>query len=152
MDDVEFKPYDNENPKRIGNNNDADNTDKDVKRPINKNKSKPRNVTIIIFLIIGIVAILSYKYYQKTFLYPNQTTSELQEIRSALYLYKESFDAYPTQLTELTKGRPLREIWLTDAWGNLYRYEVKDDKQSFTVISAGGDGKFGNDDDIQTRN
>jgi general secretion pathway protein G len=149
MDDIEFKPYDTDNPKRIGTKNDADG-DSDEKRNSHEIKSKPRNFTIIIYLLIAIVAFFSYRYYQKTVLYPNQTKSELQEIRSALYHYKESFNDYPTQLTELTKGRPLREIWLTDAWENPYRYEVDKNRQTFIVTSAGNDGKFGTNDDIQT--
>jgi hypothetical protein len=150
MSDVEFEPYDDSNLKRIGNGKDADEQQVE-KRPFNKNTFKPRNFTTLIVLIIASSGIFSFLYYQSRTHYPEQTKSEILEIRSALYLYKESFGTYPNQLTELTKSRPLRESWITDSWGNPYRYEVDNSEQSFIVQSAGSDGKFGTDDDIQVK-
>ncbi|MGJ8592381.1 MAG: type II secretion system protein GspG [Aquaticitalea sp.] len=147
MDDIEFKPYDNDNLKRIGTGKDAD-TYED-KKPV---KKKPRSFRLIIILMIISGAFLTYLWYQNNILHPKQTESELLDIRSALFLYKESFNAYPAQLTELTKGRPLRDNWLTDAWGNPYRYKVDGGNQTFVVTSAGSDGEVGTDDDIESRN
>lgn len=136
-------PSDNEEQKRIGTNYSEP---AEVKKPENK-----KNYRIIIILIILIVGIISYFYYQNNIRYPKQTKTELLEIRNALFHYKESFGKYPNHLTELVKGRPLREVWLTDAWNNPYQYKVDESQQSFVVISAGSDGKFGTDDDIQVK-
>ena len=150
MDDIEFKSYDSENQKRIGPHDYRDD-DNSTKTPDNKNRFQPKSYTVIIIVAIAILFFFSYKWYQKNSLFPKQTKSELDDIRNALFQYKESFHAYPNQLTELAKGRPLRESWMTDAWENPYRYEVKENNQTFIVTSSGGDGKFGTDDDIQIK-
>ncbi len=144
MDDIEFKPYDDENLKRIGTKNDRDENQNE--KP---DKKKPRNFTVLIIAAIVVVGFFSFQWYQNNFLYPKETKNELLEIRNALFQYKESFGFYPNQLTELTKGRPLREIWLTDTWGNPYRYQVNENEQTFKVTSSGNDTKFGTSDDIE---
>lgn len=137
-------PSDNEEQKRIGENYSVE--PEQEKKPVRK-----KNYTVIIVLILLIVGIISYLHYQNKVLNPKQTRTELLEIRNALFHYKKSFGTYPNHLTELVKGRPLREIWLTDAWDNPYRYEVDGTQQTFVVISAGSDGKFGTADDIQVK-
>jgi len=150
MDTIEFEPYDSQNLKRIGTGQDSDGN-QSGKNPIDKNKSKPGYYKIAIAILIAVVGVFSFKYYQNTILYPKQTNAELLDIRSALYHHKESFGTYPNQLTELAKGRPLREAWSTDAWEHAYRYQTDESKQTFIVTSAGFDGKFDTDDDIQIK-
>jgi hypothetical protein len=145
MVDFGLIPSDNDKQKKIGPHTYGD-VGEVEKKPSNKNRLKPSYIIIIMFAIL---CLFGFEWYQNNFLYPKQTKSELLEIRNALYHYKESFDVYPNELTELAKGRPLREIWLTDAWDNPYQYEADESKQTFIVISGGNDGKFGTDDDIQ---
>lgn len=148
MDDIEFEPFEDQDLKRIGPKNDADKA-QDSKRPFNQNKFKPSNFKILIFVVIAVVCFFGFIWYQDNIRHPEQTKNELLDIRNALYLHKESFGTYPEQLAELAKGRPLRESWSTDAWDNPYRYDVDKSNQTFTLISAGSDGEFGTDDDLQ---
>ncbi len=147
MADFGLIPSENDYQKRIGATNDGDENTEE--KSSDKNRFKPLNFKIIAMLVIVILSFFTFKWYQNKFLYPDQTKSELLEIRNALYHYEESFDVYPKQLTELAKGRPLRETWFIDAWENPYRYEVDEIKQNFIVTSAGYDGVFDTDDDIQ---
>ncbi len=147
MKDIEFEPFDEPAPKRIGTGSDIDDTSLERNSP-KKRKSKSVLVVTLVFLISIIAIIFLYQYYQKSVVNKDKTSAELIEIRNALYLYKEGFGIYPNRLVELAKSRPLREVWLTDAWGNAYQYNLNENNTSFKLISAGYDGKLGTTDDI----
>ena len=72
----------------------------------------------------------------------NRTISEMEEIRNALFKYKDEKSVLPSSLDVLIGNYPLRQEWKKDKWGNDYLYER--DK----LISAGKDKTLGTGDDI----
>ena len=50
-------------------------------------------------------------------------------------------------LNELIGNSPLRQDWKKDAWNREYKFTIIDNGNGF-LTSAGSDGKFGTENDI----
>ena len=118
-------------------------------------KKETKTMLIVGFVVIpiifaGIVTLtfmlgkaLSNNYWK-----PNKTNTELTEIRFAVEKYKNSKGEYPENLYEVIGNNPIRKDWQTDAWGNIYEYNLSDDGQKLEIRSSGKDQKFNTDDDL----
>ncbi|MFB3137840.1 MAG: type II secretion system protein GspG, partial [Phycisphaerales bacterium] len=58
--------------------------------------------------------------------------------------YEDTNDALPEDFTALG----LSVSALTDPWGKPYRFQLVDHDPGFDIVSAGGDGELGTDDDL----
>ena len=86
------------------------------------------------------------------------TCHTIRSFHTALEMYRLDVGEYPRALDNLIKN-PGREHWngpyITgdtlprDAWGNPYRYEIKDSHP--VILSSGPNGAFGTQDDIRCR-
>jgi general secretion pathway protein G len=76
----------------------------------------------------------------------NKTNKRATEIKELLEKEKEVFGSYPLQLRIIKRGNPLRENLLIDGWGINFKYKII--KNSYSLTSAGKDGKFDTKDDI----
>ena len=79
----------------------------------------------------------------------------VNNIKGAVTSYYLKYKKYPTDLKDLVKedsdGVAVLEGGegaLEDQWGSEFKYERKGSK--ITIISAGPDGEFGNDDDVRS--
>ncbi len=79
------------------------------------------------------------------------TTQAMQFVTAAIAMHHDQLGRYPqdqTQLLSFAAGRdPRLEDWLTmasvDGWKRPLVYKSADDRQSFTLVSLGADGKVG---------
>lgn len=102
-------------------------------------------VVIIIALIATAVAVAVLPQFEKSQI--RQTSADAQNLRSAVQLYMMENNECPKSAEELA-GEYLDETKrTTDAWDNSFRIECEG--ANVYVTSAGPDGKFGTEDDIQ---
>ncbi|MCH8343792.1 MAG: type II secretion system protein GspG [Planctomycetes bacterium] len=73
-----------------------------------------------------------------------EVTSDMLNVTLAVAEYEDTNDALPEDFTALG----LSVSALTDPWGKPYRFQLVDDEPGFDIVSAGGDGKLGTDDDL----
>lgn len=123
-----------------------------VKRPVEKYGFQPSTLILLSVLIISVLSTVLFYNYNKTDVYPDKTRSEIIEISKALNKWKKHYGNYPTELNDITKGKPLRKQWINDSWKNPYEYNLKENGNSFEIISAGSDGEFYTKDDIKSKN
>jgi len=123
-----------------------------VKRPIEKYLFQPSGLILISVLVISVLSSFLFFNYQKTNIYPDKTRNEIIEISNALNKWKNHYGYYPTDLKDITKGKPLRKEWTNDVWKNPYKYNVRENGNSFEIISAGSDREFNTNDDIKSDN
>ena len=111
-------------------------------------------VAVAIIGILGAVAVVNV-----TANIENAKVTAAQEsvnnLKNAVTTYYLKNKKYPSALTDLVKedseGIAVLEGGegaLEDPWGTEFKYERKGSK--ITVISAGPDGEFGNDDDVRS--
>jgi general secretion pathway protein G len=79
------------------------------------------------------------------------TLIEMKEIEENVEDWKNFHGHYPSELSALTIGRPLRKEWLTDEWGQPYDYELSGKKKIFILKSSGPDKILGNSDDLEIK-
>lgn len=93
-------------------------------------------------------AIHSSTYISNTIFKASNTEKEMREISVQLDKYKQKNNTYPENLVAIVGRSPIRQTYLTDSWGNLYRYK-KTSENSFIITSAGLDNTFDTVDDLQ---
>jgi hypothetical protein len=90
-------------------------------------------------------------WFRDAHLNRSATVAEGAEIAATIIDYRAELGHYPESLSTMVGTRPLRAGWFTDGWGRTYRYSVEESGKSFRLTSAGRDGKFGTDDDLEWR-
>lgn len=78
------------------------------------------------------------------------TNGEMEQIVRDLIGYEQTYLQFPSERGEFATWMSKRyqvESSTLDSWGNAY--ELRSSRASFTVVSAGPDGEFGTDDDLQ---
>ncbi len=80
----------------------------------------------------------------------NKTEKEMSEISVRLEKYRQENDSYPQNLKEIIGNSPIRQTFLNDYWGSLYRYDRTSD-DSFELTSAGQDKMFNTEDDLKIK-
>ena len=107
--------------------------------------------------LLGVVAItcisvititIAILFFSKNYFNKRDTLSECKEMVIALKWYKESTNKYPTTISILIEGNPLRADWTTDQWGKPYQYHFNNNGYSYVLTSAGSDNKFDTKDDL----
>jgi len=102
-------------------------------------------VVIIMALIataVGVAVVPQWRKSQK-----RQTLTDAQAVKAAVLLYMTDNNGCPSTSTELQEEGYLdRSKRATDAWDNDFQIECEGD--DIFVISAGPDGQFGSEDDI----
>ena len=76
--------------------------------------------------------------------------SRINSIKQALEFYFADNNRYPENLDALVPQYLRIEDQVRDPWGRQFKIET-DDEMKVTLLSAGKDGIFGNDDDIKRR-
>ncbi|MAT27919.1 MAG: type II secretion system protein GspG [Sandaracinus sp.] len=103
-------------------------------------------VVVIMALIataVGVAVIPRWRQAQV-----DSTRTDAQSIRSAVQLYMMDTNECPTSGTELQEEGYLdRSKRATDAWDNDFRIECEGD--DIYVVSAGVDGQFDTEDDVE---
>lgn len=107
-----------------------------------------------VFIVAGFVLIVVYSIYAAGFFIfmarfrkdKQALTRQEMDVVSKAIEEQVQEGAYPAFLEDLVQGRPLRKLWLTDAWGTSYRYSAQ--KDTFELVSAGKDRQFDTSDDI----
>jgi general secretion pathway protein G len=102
-------------------------------------------VVIIMALIataVGVAVVPQWRKSQK-----RQTLTDAQAVKAAVLLYMTDNNGCPSTSTELQEEGYLdRSKRATDAWDNDFQIECEGD--DIYVVSAGPDGQFGSEDDI----
>lgn len=102
-------------------------------------------VVIIMALIataVGVAVVPQWRKSQK-----RQTLTDAQAVKAAVLLYMTDNNGCPSSSTELQQEGYLdRSKRATDAWDNDFQIECEGD--DIYVVSAGPDGQFGTEDDI----
>ena len=124
--------------------------DDGIKRPIQKIFMQPSMLVFIIILVITCISSFLFFTYQSRSIYPEKTKNEIFEMSDRMENWYEKFAKYPVDLNELIGNNPIRQEWQTDAWNRAYKFEITNDGKRYLIISAGSDGKFGTEDDINS--
>lgn len=86
---------------------------------------------------------------------PTQAKSDMNSLLSALELYKINNNRYPTTQEGLDAAMPKSgsKVKRKDPWGRdyIYRFPGKANSSEPEIISLGGDGQEGTDDDINSQ-
>lgn len=98
--------------------------------------------TIALFIIFPTPA---YSCYNKQLAQFHLTQAQISQLTEAVEMYKIDSGFYPTEVEILVKKPFLKKIPL-DAWNHPFFYQSNPD--SFTIVSGGPDGIYGNKDDI----
>jgi TM2 domain-containing membrane protein YozV len=99
-----------------------------------------------VVLIFGSLSIRDW--YQENYTLEKRTLEEGKSIVAALEKYHNGMGFYPSELSDLIEGRPLRSAWYTDEWGQPYSYQLSLENRGFLLVSKGRDQTLGTDDDI----
>jgi len=89
-----------------------------------------------------------WAWYQTEFGLEKATRYEGIRIERALRSYHDSSGFYPSVLSKLIDGKPLRGEWNRDEWEQAYYYRVTANRSDYIFISSGKDKLLGTDDDI----
>lgn len=86
---------------------------------------------------------------------PTQAKSDMNALLSALELYKINNNRYPTTQEGIAAVMPKNssKVKRQDPWGRdyIYRFPGKANPSEPEIISLGGDGQEGTDDDINSQ-
>ena len=112
-----------------------------------------RSPLVIILIIVGVIfgfimwsiiaAIAISDFSAKQRVKQSQTMGDLRSIGTAVDCYRVDFNAYPicNNIDGLQKVlAPFYIIPKVDGWGNLFKYEVKNNGEDYCLISRGKDG------------
>ncbi len=97
-----------------------------------------------IVLLVVFVKIVSMEFW----LNEARTNKEMVKVSQKLEEWRSEKGKYPEDLDAIVGTRPLRKTWYTDNWGNYYSYQSISEHNSFVLVSAGSDGRFGTSDDL----
>ena len=122
-----------------------------IKRPFQRFFLQPSTIVYGAVLCIGILIVSIYFWYQRGFIFPQKTKSEIAKISVTIEEWNKAFDHYPVNLQELIGNNPIRKNWDKDAWGVPYLYIVSEDKKEFQIVSAGSDHIFDTEDDLKSQ-
>lgn len=109
---------------------------------------QPSALIVIAFLVVGSLSAILFFTYQRTSVFPKKTKKEISEMNDRMENWNENLGQYPMELNELIGNSPLRQDWKKDAWNREYKFSIIDNGNGFLITSAGSDGKFGTEDDI----
>ena len=73
-----------------------------------------------------------------------EVTSDMLNTTMVVVEYEKDHDELPGDISDLGLGVSTQ----TDPWGNAYQYKLVDAEPGFDIVSSGGDGEFGTDDDM----
>ena len=73
-----------------------------------------------------------------------EVTSDMLNTTIVVAEYEKEHDGLPEDIDGLGLGVST----MTDPWGNAYQYTLVDAEPGFDIVSSGGDGEFGTDDDL----
>ncbi len=73
-----------------------------------------------------------------------EVTSDMLNTTMVVVEYEKEHDGLPEDIDGLGLGVST----MTDPWGNAYQYTLVDAEPGFDIVSSGGDGEFGTDDDM----
>jgi len=121
------------------------------KRPFQRYFLQPSSIMVISVLVIGTLSAFIFFTYQRKSIFSKKTKKEIAEITERMEKWKEKFKKYPKDLNELIGNNPMRQEWKTDSWNRPYHYSVTEDGIEFLIVSAGSDGKFDTEDDIEIK-
>jgi hypothetical protein len=105
-------------------------------------------VAPLCIVLLAFTASRALAWLQDAQLSRSATIHQGAEIASALSDYRAKLGRCPKSIGELIGNRPLRAGWLYDGWGRPYSYELSESGSRCQLLSAGRDGKFGTDDDL----
>ncbi len=132
--------------------------------PCKRNVRKNRNLKLkafstlelLIYLtIVGIILMIAIPNIKTIRNAANEFAckSEMESIKSALELWHTKYQEYPSGLKDLVNESYISQKALADPWKNEYIYRVQYQNKkshSYLLLSPGGDGIQGTEDDIQT--
>ena len=132
----------------------------DIYLKTEKREGKSKALKSLIFSFVAIVfiipaifylSIISFsiggKYASDHYFNEKNTKEEMNEIAKQLDSYYYEYKRYPTDFESLVRSKPIWSNWLTDSWGNEYKYS-QTDSVNYSLVSAGEDNEFGTADDI----
>ena len=73
-----------------------------------------------------------------------EVTSDMLNTTIVVAEYEKEHDELPEDMSALGLGVSTQ----IDPWGNAYQYRLVDVEPGFDIVSSGGDGEFGPDDDM----
>ncbi len=73
-----------------------------------------------------------------------EVTSDMLNTTIVVAEYEKEHDELPEDVSALGLGVSTQ----IDPWGNAYQYRLVDVEPGFDIVSSGGDGEFGTDDDM----
>lgn len=73
-----------------------------------------------------------------------EVTSDMLNTTIVVAEYEKEHDELPEDVSALGLGVSTQ----IDPWGNAYQYTLVDAEPGFDIVSSGGDGEFGTDDDM----
>ncbi len=73
-----------------------------------------------------------------------EVTSDMLNTTLVVAEYEKEHEELPGDVSALGLGVSTQ----TDPWGNAYQYKLVDAEPGFDIVSSGGDGEFGTDDDM----
>jgi hypothetical protein len=112
---------------------------------------QPSVIWFIPFIVIGIIIGFLFIKHQRLTIPAENTQKEISEMSERLEKWNEKFGQYPTELNELIGKSPLRQSWRNDTWNRPYKYAITENGKAILITSAGSDGQFGTEDDIQSK-
>lgn len=122
-----------------------------TKRPIQKYFLQPSALIFISVLVIGSLIFILFFTYQRTSVFPERTVKEISEMSDRMENWHQKFGRYPSNLNELIGNSPVRQSWKKDAWNREYELTISENGKTFLITSAGSDGEFNTEDDIESQ-
>jgi 4-amino-4-deoxy-L-arabinose transferase-like glycosyltransferase len=99
------------------------------------------------YIAFSLSFLKSSEYATNHYFNERNTIKEMDKIAAALESYHGHQKQYPASFAEFVNTKPIWKNWQTDAWSNLYQYELTE-TTSYTLISAGEDQVYGTEDDL----
>ncbi len=135
----------------------------DIYLILEKISGKTKAIRYLIFGIITAVIIIPTIFYLTTLsffkgvqfvkseqLNPEYTKNEMVEICDKLDDYYLIDGNYPLDYQEFVNSKPIWSKWKRDSWRRNYRY-TQSDSTNYKLTSAGNDGVFDTEDDIEMK-
>lgn len=122
-----------------------------TKRPIQKYFLQPSALIFISVLVIGSLIFILFFTYRRTSVFPERTVKEISEMSDRMENWNQKFGRYPSNLNELIGNSPVRQSWKKDAWNREYEFTISENGKTFLITSAGSDGEFNTENDIESQ-